>query len=447
MAIAGYKPEVISTPNSDIELPELKDFSTALLDDTGLSMDSIIRYVEGSDWNVTYFSQVVGHDDEVIQNDMGLSDVLQTYTKINNLILKVTSSINPLQYVDNNSISSLGTAIYHNSIPPNVGDMFYAPLLNNNIGIYTVIEVRRKTYTKYTVYELKYRLNSIVDIDSNNIKDLHDKAVREYYYDPDLFGFIGSPLLTTTANNFRLNLKEAYTDMANYYFRLFLNNTYNTLLLPGQDSLTYDPFLMDFIFSVVNVNDSPFISKIRRISKEGLNTNHQTIYDLILNRSDKFKSVIAKKYSPVYTKWFNTDGRLFNPYFAGITYIMYPNDQQNTINSETIQSNYITPLKEVPITHVDLSLLENTTVNGVPLIPQVLDDTYYIFTNNFYNGGELTVIEQTVINYIKQNPIDMESFSVLLEKYKYWGYLEQFYYLPILMVIINSGINNINSIV
>jgi hypothetical protein len=71
-------------------------------------------------------------------------------------------------------------------------------------------------------------------------------------------------------------------------------------------------------------------------------------------------------------------------------------------------------------------------------------DDYYIFSKDFYDKTqELSLLESVTLNYIEGKQINHSALKVLLDNYQYWPSLERFYYMPILMILIQSILKEI----
>ena len=95
------------------------------------------------------------------------------------------------------------------------------------------------------------------------------------------------------------------------------------------------------------------------------------------------------------------------------------------------------PAPPPSIKNVNLRNLQNTTKEEVPL---VTSDEYYVLTKNFYlnDTEKMSVFEGLVISYIKKEPVDKANLLNICKLFPKWSLLQQFYYLPIVLVMIKS---------
>ena len=83
------------------------------------------------------------------------------------------------------------------------------------------------------------------------------------------------------------------------------------------------------------------------------------------------------------------------------------------------------------IKYTDLTK-QSRLINSVSLKPYVFSDTFYSLNAN------LSLLELAVTNYIVKKPNNPRHITELLEDYSNWGKLEQFYYIPFLILLVKG---------
>ena len=74
-----------------------------------------------------------------------------------------------------------------------------------------------------------------------------------------------------------------------------------------------------------------------------------------------------------------------------------------------------------------------------------MENDTYIFSSKFYdNDGSKTVLEGLVLEYLNRKTINPNRLLNVLNNYLHWGQLEQFYYIPIILVLIKSAIGDMD---
>jgi len=77
---------------------------------------------------------------------------------------------------------------------------------------------------------------------------------------------------------------------------------------------------------------------------------------------------------------------------------------------------------------------------NIPYYHPVLKDDFYVLSRAFYEDtADKSVLEILVKDYLKMQTLDLDKLYRLTETFKKLGRLEQFYYGPILMVLIKEA--------
>lgn len=84
-------------------------------------------------------------------------------------------------------------------------------------------------------------------------------------------------------------------------------------------------------------------------------------------------------------------------------------------------------------------------IPDIPLIRPTTLDQYYVFSNAFYTEAEVgqSVLEVQTNNLLNNRAISMSELYRLCEDQKNWGLLDQFYYMPVLMVLLKYNLRKI----
>lgn len=84
-------------------------------------------------------------------------------------------------------------------------------------------------------------------------------------------------------------------------------------------------------------------------------------------------------------------------------------------------------------------------VPEIPLIRPTTLDQYYVFSNAFYTEAETgqSVLEVQTNNMLNNRAVVMSELYRLCEDQKNWGLLDQFYYTPVLMVLLKYNLRKI----
>jgi hypothetical protein len=74
----------------------------------------------------------------------------------------------------------------------------------------------------------------------------------------------------------------------------------------------------------------------------------------------------------------------------------------------------------------------------IPFFPVTFDETY-IFSKNFYEGNPESVIEIMIMDYLRNEAINQDQLRLLVRNYRNMDRLEQFYYGPILFLLMRES--------
>lgn len=463
MSVAQLKPT--SKTNTVVSLPVVQatEIKSIFNDDKYIPRESLISYIEGSPYSVNYYSQIVAAHTELTGHDSGQNKVLQQYTKIIQLELKVTTALVGSPEEETSTTLVTGSANVLPPLIPNVGDMFIASIGDGYDGLFEVKEVSRKSMNHDTVYSIDYVVTGRVSEIPNRISDLDSKVVKTLYFYKDNLLQEKNPFITSDDFNNTKNLSYLYKEMIRYYFRIFFNNEFCTLTIPGQVGSVYDKYVIENIMRVISTSDAPEIIKTRILITDQDRYLHQpTIWNVLFEKNIDMIPFVNPFMGLVSTKLFNGIPTLHGIRFSGIDYVVYPVVTDNV----SLDFPFKTPfqldayqptalnnlpyksLQEVSSQKGDLSqLLKSNTIDpntNVPYIHNVLLDNYYVFSEFFYrdlNGK--SVLESLVYDYLKGNALDIKLLNGVASRYQYWGRLEQYYYIPVVILLIRQLITNI----
>lgn len=453
MAIAGYKPTINpigSKPNLPIiESPSSKGI---IYDDKNQPLHNLLAYVEGSPWSVTYYSQIVGDANDLRELDPTQTSVLQQYQEIKELEIRVGSQLNPSYDATTGITTVTGSATIYPFLIPNTLDYFISDAGDNRRGIFRVTNVERMTLSRDSVYTIDYEMVGYAEVDIALYDNLISKVIRSYHFSKDRLIEGLSPTLKTSDYNTLTNLKAIYKLIVKRYFRTFFNKRYSTLVLPGQKYAIYDSYLVDFLFKIVDTSDANELRYIKQLpTDQDLYLNQPQFWELLLDRDYTMIDEVNSEMSIANKTLFNNNSYIHELRYTNIQYIVYPTQVDNTmlIDGHVVKKSTLSTPDIIEITSHNgglASLLTGSYVDvlsTIPLIKLVTVDTKYILSNDFYIGGtNLSLLEQLTRDYIKNHTLDLVKINVLANAYEHWGRLEQYYYGPILMLLMKQADRN-----
>jgi len=224
-------PETIQEPNSSI--------FTSLLPVS--KINSLLKYVEGYPWTIHYYGQLLNKNNTLEHFDPNTPNLTQSYYKVNNLILQVSSPLSS-SYDSTTGITSVtGTAIAPYKLTPNTGDVFIAQVDTGEDAIFHITSVSRKTHLKESLYEISYTLYSYTSANPSFISTLDERVNSTYYFNKDTNFFNRDILIKPSVKEATDRLKNFLIEAEDYYFNTFARKQTGTIFIPGVDYALYDP--------------------------------------------------------------------------------------------------------------------------------------------------------------------------------------------------------------
>lgn len=446
MPIANFKPAAQPEHQPDLPVVQPGSYKGIVVDNNTTQIQSLTAYVEGLPWAVDYYAQVINESNDLKEQDVGQKSTYQQYKKIINLEIRVAQALSSSQDAENKLLSIQGSGICYSCVVPNDGDMFTAKLVNGHTGIFRVSNVERKTFNLGSVYSIDYLLIAYVDVDVARFQDLESKVVKTYFFNKDRFIQGQDPLLIPEEQQNVLDIELSYKQLVRYYFKNFFNREFQTLIIPGQDLSIYDAFVTNFILKITETFDAYEIRHVRELPTENNFFLEQLqIWKVLYDRDPMLLPQVVRQMGMVKVSYF-----IAEPLFQGLRYtkidrIVYPAYGDVTVTtgiySEDIIPSDMDVLKEAPSPAGDIhAILRNNYVEEkktTPLIKQITEDQNYVFSQAFYDqSGEQTVLEALVSDYLNRRPLNQKRLVALVKSALTWGRLEQFYYIPVLLLLI-----------
>lgn len=456
-------------PSADAPQPAVvriaeEEFHSVVVDSRYQPSASLLINVEGSSWIANYFSQILGRDNGLSGQQPSLDPLYQQYRLIKDFELKVTTPLTSSQDSDSNAMKLTGAANVYPFLIPNVGDMFIADVGDGREGIFRITEVERRSIFKDTCYAVQFDLVSIAD--KQRTDDLYEKVQQEFVFVRDFLQHGQNPMLKPADFEVAKRLEARFHELAELYFTNYVSREFRTLVLPKQDQPTYDHFLTRFLPKVFSTWDATELRQMRvmNLDDDQVMRSH-TLWDALLEKNPRVLKQSAKQMKLVSARLFTRDPMLEGIFWSGLRYVVYPVDPPYTVNlsslridkiGQTIQElqEFEQPAPELvnPLPNItslaDLigdATLDELPYGDAPMIRPVLGDDYYVLSQNFYDRVSLeqSKLEKAVWDYLNDKPVDRTLLLAFCETFHSWGTLEQFYYLPIVLLLIKASIRSL----
>lgn len=411
----------------------------------------LLTHVEGSKWIAKeYYSQFLTQDNEPAAQEFDRPEVYQQYLRIRDLELRVTSALSPSQDPESKEFTVIGTATLFPGIIPANGDVFIADTGDGRAGIFVVGEIRQLSMLRNTVYEINYELKDYVT--QELLDDLRAKISKDVTFVKDFYKYGKNPLLIDSELSIYNQLKTFKAQLPVTYFDLFYNSDFSTLLIPEQDFPTYDPFLTEAMMRLV---DKDVHRKWREVRILNRDDNQRmvigTLWDALLQHDDEILNYANFQLRLVSSQIFSGQPRFSSVRYSGVARVYYP-----LLDSRPNLGD-IRPATDRTFSRpVDLDVVVADTLDGLgypdvkystiqPIKPVAIDG-YYVLSKAFYDVTytEMSLLEIMVTAYLDKRPVGIIPLLKLCKASTYWNRLEQFYYIPILLLLLHASIGDIN---
>lgn len=423
-------------PKPAVDTHVAPEVRTNVVDTDYTPTNALITAINGSPWTVDYYSQVLGADNAVSGQQVGLSAALQQFKKINGLVLRVTSALTTSFDNETKSMIVTGSATTLPFLKPNDKDLFTAVIDDGRVGLFEITNTERKSYFKETTYVIEYIL--VGYLDDTRKRDLESKVVKNLYYVDD-FALHGQRPFVEEAEYFAIrDLKRVYFELADLFLSCFISREFGTLIIPLQDESTYDPFLTEFAIKIIGY-DSPKVPQIRKLNcGEYSEMQSKTVWDLLASMDANKRIQIATEAGFVSVRRFNNKPIYEGISFTGIEYVVVPRNPTFNVDN----ARYGSVLIESETSSIKTSMIPSDAL--VPIIHPVSTDGHYVFSKAFYEEhteGQ-SLFELLLNKTINNQAVDILELSKVVKDVRNWGYVEQFYYLPALIALIKCNIRS-----
>jgi len=435
-------PVAVDSPVQSLA-PENKNI---LVDSRYIPMTALLSHVEGSPWMCDYYAQVLDKDTALSGQQLNRLGINQQYRLVQQFELRVTSPLQGDQDTESNAMPLEGVSNVFPCLVPNVGDMFIADIGDGRLGVFQVTESKRKSVMKDTIHEISYQW--VAYATKERLDDLNNKVVKKNVFVLDLMINDKDPFLADEDYKSRSQLAQVYRELVPMYFRSFYDHEFATLMVPDQDSPTYDPLLVAAVLSIVDTSQALEIAKVRRLNvddDEALTAVN--VWTVLLERSKMQQQRAFTRASTTTARAFMRLAQFEGIYHSGVHYVVYPIDPERSISPRRLLNSKVLtePIQRpeyddfvngftVPV----LSGLDNVEGHAIqPSIPAAGATDYYVFSEAFYDGlrKDQSRLENLVQDYIDEVAIDPAALLKIVRDYPNWATLDQFYYGPVVMLL------------
>lgn len=411
-----------------------------------------MQYVDGSSWEVTYYSQVLGADQEPAPWSIDRSATDQQYVRTTGMELKVTSPLQPSEESQSRSFDVTGTATVYPTHKPNVGDMFIADIGDGRAGLFAITEVTRKTYLKDSFAEITYALVNYISGHPEIESDLNRKTIRRTVFYKEFLQWGQNPQLLEGEFADLKRLERLYKDLVNFYFKDFYSYQYHTFLIPNQSGPSYDPFVTSAVQDWVSTDDVPAMAQLRKpVVTANRNADSYTLWSALERMNVSYLGAAVQQMRLLHTNAFKGMPEVSSIYYTGIQYVACPLDARTDVDAPYDHQSacysggsllastglrWKDLMRYLPSSNLDGFFLAQPAQELPDIVPVTVDE-YYVLSEKFYrpNGPMASKLEVLTKQALNQEPIDKVTLLLLADNCMKWPNLERFYYMPILFAL------------
>lgn len=443
-----------ATPSSNVPVnPNLRKdpYRPIAVDSKFEPPTMLLTHVEGSKWVLPeYYSQYTTSDTEVSAQELNRPEVYQQYLRIRDLEIRVTSALQPSQDPTSKEFTVIGTATLYPGIIPSNGDMFIADSGDGRSAIFIVGEIRQLSMLRNTVYEINYELKHYLTPELHN--DLKNKITKDTTFVKDFYNFGKNPLLVDSELSNYKELTKWKLDLPRNYFQSFYNQEFSTFLVPDQAVTTYDPFAVELLMKLVDKGTHRDYAQIKILNRDNATDKTLgTVWDALYAQDDEVLNYVSFKSSLISPKNFSGQPRYGSLRYSGIANIYYPTlDTMASLGNIAVSQlrTFNRPIDIFDIIGDDLDGLAYPGINLPSLVPikPVAADEYYVFSRAFYHVDipNMSLLEVMTLAFLEKKTVGIKPLLKLCRASAYWGRVEQYYYLPVLLLMLHLSFGDIN---
>lgn len=434
----------------------------AVVDSRYIPMSSLLTHIEGASWTVDYYSQILDLDDETSDLQLNQHAVYQQYKLIRHLELKVQTELGYQQ--DDQARTALvnGSATLYPGIKPNNGDIFLADVGDGRIGVFTITRTEKKAIFKDTCYQIDYTMRDYLTPEYRDA--LAKKVDIETVFVRDFIHHGQNPVLATSDFEQITSLNAGYTNLLHQYLADFFNVEYQTLCVPNQANVTYDPFMVKSILTVLDNSHSNTIMRIRSLNVDGnVRYRENNLWTCLTQLNGDIRELCFHKAGLSPSSIFTESAQFDGIYYSGIQDVVYPLDGSTlaVVDTRYCVEDPLIPGRLLPGIARNRELrrvLVNKELKGfhyaptdapvgiesLPDIHPVNKDDYYVLSQAFYEDSSvgLSKLEHLVLCALSGESMHKPTLLSLVNTSKRWNNLERFYYIPILFILIKTALRD-----
>lgn len=403
-----------------------------VVDTEFVPLDHLVVHTEGDGWKVNYYRQLLALGDYKRSLQQGTLPPTQTYEEVRNFILKVMSPLEPDQDEETKEFNVRGSGAIDIGINPNEGDMFVADIGDGRTGLFAITRTTRNMYNKLATYNIDYVL--VAEYNNEWEKDLTSKISRTFYFEPKMVELYQNPFLSPADHASYVTMEELVYQLTDLFQSRFWSPQVHSLSVPNkQGKLIYDNYHAKYCRSIGLGDTTHDIS----LYQNGLLSpdRPETVWDLLYEMNNYMMSYVHKDFGVIDVVVFGEQPTARSILWSNYNSTMYPIGKLDGLD---VYYEYTgTPLTPYEDEAVPASMDEED--KPVPYYWPIGTDELYVFSKAFYDKdyAGMSIIEKYTMDMLDSKPVAPSKVIELANVIKSSSPLDQFYYIPVLLTLMN----------
>ena len=452
MPIASFKPTAEPTIKPELPAIQPSNYKSVIYDNDHYPTTSLIAFVEGAPWTLdAYYAQLVAEHNDLREIDVNQAPENQQYQKFVNLEIRVQQDLTTTHDESTGFTTTTGSGHMYPFMRVNKGDMFVVGTSDNRQSLFRVSNVERRTFNRDSAWLITYSLLGYVEEGQDALamfNNLELKSVRTYYFSKDRLIEGLQPFIKSEEYENVTSLRSVFQDIARYHFKNMYNPRFQTMVIPGQQVSIYDSGITEYLMRLVSTFDAPEIINMRLFPSDNDPYLRQPNFWYMMQERDyDIRTQCNDVFGLVFKLECHPNSYLTSFKYMGIDYLVYPISPDSSLELNLHPLPKMISMEEmvqtVAFKNQEYSDVDNTYVDGdktYAIIHEVLVDDKYVLSANFYQATtDQSLLEILVKDYLKSQSIDLKKLYACCNVYKKWKRLEQYYYGPILLTLLEAA--------
>lgn len=366
-------------------------------------IDNYVKYIDGLNLEVDYFSFIRGTNGENTLLD--ISDLTQQYIHVKQLLLKITTPIPD----GTNYIGISIDGILDANVVPAENDLAIVRLPNGLVGIFKISINENRSYITRKIYDIKLTFLYFKKDNVDYYNNLLSKVKKVYVYDKSYITSNSAPIILESTYRNKIEVRSTYIDLLNQFINLFTYEKVISVLVTSRR--LFDVNIQNIIIPMLDGDD---YTKLKVIDSDCSSIN---VVNSILKKNKKLDNI--------------------NRYYEVVD-VVYDISLAHTIS--LISGNVDNTLH---IISDEITIVPNGGVAStiIPNNYRTSTTNLYLFSNAFYNGfdglEELSLLETSLSRYMDNEIIPFEDIMIIVNDISNWSTLEQYNYIPFVLLLLN----------